>query len=120
MNRKPLGITILGSLIICFGLSNLFLIFIGIGFYLNILGFIFNVFILASGIGVLLLKNWARIGVIIISGLIGLFSALALLLFFGDNVFISFMFALLAVVCAAIFYYFTRPKVKECFKKNCK
>jgi hypothetical protein len=146
--KKPIGIAIMGWLYSIFGswkiLSLIFLIFYLIktgriygypelpaNLFLTLRDYIVNMVLpiafLISGIGVLQLKNWARILFIIVTG-IGLITTLHVLFlstkltnlgaypFYGSeraNLFnIGFTFMLFVIPI----YYLTRPKVKEQFR----
>ena len=83
---------------------------------------IFLIYLIAS-INILRFRNWARVLALHISGLIGIISGF---LYFSmcsktssDHVVVLlFFFFLYFFPCVLFFYYFTRPKVKEQFKKE--
>ncbi len=79
-------------------------------------------YFLVSGIGIMTLKNWARVLTAIVSPIESVMVFLmiidVLILSKGQGVPVIIMYLPIAVLFASICYYLTRPKVKELFGRE--
>ena len=85
------------------------------------IGILFGIFTMISSIGLLRLKNWARIAMLTLSGLFILFSAAGLIVVFFNAAGAQFpivellIFILLAIVPVLQITYLTRPETRKIF-----
>ncbi len=124
--KRSVGVTVVGVLFIIFPVSNIFLAGI-LGYYYTPLQYLFRGFFVLypviTGIGILLLKEWARkLAIIfaILTTILAIFVCLAKS-FINPEIFFKNVYDLIAnismiIIGSLLLYFFTRPKVKEQFK----
>lgn len=127
MAQNRLGIKMFGILWICFGIINLFTYIFKL--YPNIKGTyapwttpIFALLFILVGIGILILRNWARLGIIFLSTYFGVATSLRTFIWFkrfsesnkANSIIITAILILLFYI--SVIYYFMRPQIKELFK----
>ena len=123
--KKSIGVMILTLLILIFGLITTYFAIIGIrlfpsGLFKNLpalkLVWIllpFGILYIASGIGILFLKEWGRKMLLMTSPFIFLIYLLLLIIGGIDMRIMTILYVLMPIL---FLYFFTRPKVKEQFK----
>lgn len=131
MAKNRLGIKIFGILFVCLGAISLCAYIFRL--YPNIKGMyaprtvpVFALLFILIGIGILILKNWARLGIIFLSTYFGVVTSIRIFIWFKrfsvsetDKVSSIIIAAILTLLFyLGIIYYFMRPQIKELFKNK--
>ena len=119
LNKRHVGVTVFGLLLIIFPISNFLLSVFYYNYALQPLQYLFILFSIITGVGVLLLQELARKAVIVFAGLMILVSLA--MFFINPEVIFKNNINLIVNLYMFIFgglllYFFTRSKVKGQFK----
>jgi len=111
--RRSIGVTLFSVWIVIQGISAL-----EIRYTIGIFAYVIFGFFLAMAVGLIRLQNWARIAVLITYGLMNVWLAVNAFATFGQPEWNKNFATLCAalVYLGVIYFFLTRPKVKEQFK----